>query len=61
MKKIETINKSREELAVALSDLKAKLVQYGFDHADKKLKDYNQFKKTKKDIARVLTALSVLK
>lgn len=58
MKRIDTKNKSKEELATSLSELRTKLVQTGFDHAEKKLKDVSQFKKIKKDIARILTALA---
>lgn len=58
MKRIETINKSKEELSAALNELRSKLGQLHFDHADKKVKDVSIFKKTKKDIARILTALS---
>lgn len=58
MKRFETTNKSKEELTAALSELKSKLGQLHFDHADKKVKDVSAFKKTKKDIARILTALS---
>ncbi len=57
-KRIETNNKSREELAASLSELRGNLSQLHFDKADKKLKDSSQFKKIKKDIARILTALT---
>ena len=60
MKRIDTHNKSKQELANSLSELRVKLSQLRFDHADKKLKDFAQFKKTKKDIARILTALGTL-
>ncbi len=58
MKRFETKNKSREELAGSLSDLRVRLSQLHFDKADKKLKDSSQFKKIKKDIARILTAIT---
>lgn len=54
-------NKTVEELNRNLSELRAKLMQAGFDLADKKMKDTSQIKKTKKDIARVLTELKVKK
>lgn len=57
MKRFETSNKSREELAAALTDLRAKLVQISFDWAEKKLKDTTELRKTRKDIARILTAM----
>ncbi len=60
MKRIETANKSREELSDMLKELRAKLVRFGFDHAEKKLKDATQLGKTKKDIARILTALNTI-
>ncbi len=59
MKRIDTKNKSREELSASLAELRTNLSQLHFDKADKKLKDSSQFNKIKKDIARVLTALSV--
>ena len=57
MKRFDTKNKSREELTNSLTDLRTALSQLAFDRADKKLKDASKFKKTKKDIARILTAL----
>lgn len=60
MKRIDTKNKTREELASALVELRASLTQLHFDKADKKLKDSSQFTKTKKDIARILTAIASL-
>jgi ribosomal protein L29 len=61
MKHFDTKNKSREELTGSLTELRSKLSQLEFDRADKKLKDFSQFNKTKKDIARILTALVVIK
>jgi ribosomal protein L29 len=57
MKRFETANKTKEELTSALSELRAKVGELHFDRADKKLKDSSMFKKAKKDIARILTAL----
>lgn len=50
-------NKSRDELNQLLADLKAKLLKLNFDMADNKVKDVSQIKKTKKDIARILTIM----
>jgi len=61
MKHFDTKNKSREELANSLNEFRTKLVQLEFDRADKKLKDVSQFKKTKRDIARILMTLSLIK
>jgi len=60
MKHFDTTNKSREELSNSLTELRVKLGQLEFDRADKKLKDVSQFKKTKRDIARILTALATI-
>ncbi|MEK7646037.1 MAG: 50S ribosomal protein L29 [Patescibacteria group bacterium] len=60
MKHFDTNNKSREELTGSLTEFRTKLTQLEFDRADKKLKDVSQFKKTKKDIARILTTLHTL-
>lgn len=57
MNKIDTKNKSKEELSKTLKELSSKLLQLRFDLAEKKLKDVTQIDKTKKDIARILTAL----
>ncbi len=57
MKRFETKNKSKEELVASLGEMRAKISQLYFDKADKKLKDSSQFKKLKKDIARILTAV----
>jgi ribosomal protein L29 len=58
MKKIDLNNKTKEELSHTLADLNSKLLKLNFDLADNKLKDVSQLKKTKKDIARVMTMLS---
>lgn len=57
MKQNELNNKSGEELSHLLVELKTKLLKLNFDLADNKVKDVSQVKKTKKDIARVLTTL----
>ena len=56
MKRID-INKTREELAGMFKEQKAKLLKLKFELNEKRLKDVSQIKKTKKDIARILTAL----
>jgi ribosomal protein L29 len=61
MKRIDTNNKSRGELQASLRELHTKLTQLSFDQGDKKLKDSSQLKKTKKDIARLLTAYNANK
>ena len=58
MKRIDTNNKSKEELTNALKELRGKLAQLNFDLAEKKLKDTTELRKTKKDIARLLTAMN---
>ncbi|MBI2064376.1 MAG: 50S ribosomal protein L29 [Candidatus Yanofskybacteria bacterium] len=60
MKRIDT-NKTREELTGMFKEQKAKLLKLKFDLNEKKLKDVSQINKTKKDIARVMTALNNLK
>ena len=41
-------------------DLKIKLGKLRFELANKTLKDFSQIKKTKKDVAKVMTALRSL-
>ncbi|MDP4001464.1 MAG: 50S ribosomal protein L29 [bacterium] len=60
MKHFDINNKTQQELSSSLAEFRTKLVQLEFDRADKKLKDVSQFKKTKKDIARILTVLTTL-
>ena len=57
MKISDLNNKSDDELNTLLVDLKAKVLKLNFDLADNKVKDVSQVKKTKKDIARILTLL----
>ena len=52
-------NLSIPELKKMLEDLKAKSMQLSFDLADKKLKDFSEIGKTKKEIARILTELKL--
>lgn len=61
MKKVSSTNKNKEELSLQYKDLKSKLFKLNFDLVANKLKDISQIKKTKKDIARLLTALNNLK
>jgi len=56
MKRIDT-NKTEEELANMFKDQRTKLLKLKFDLNEKRLKDVSQIRKTKKDIARILTAL----
>ena len=60
MKFNELKNISKDELNKLASDLRAKLLKLNFDLADNKVKDVSQIKKTKKDVARVLTILKNL-
>ncbi len=56
MKRIDT-NKTGEELASMFKDQRTKLLKLKFDLNEKRLQDVSQIRKTKKDIARILTAL----
>jgi len=58
MKKIDLQNKTKEELNTMLNDLKSKLLQFNFELGEKRLKDFSQVKKTKKEIARILTTFN---
>lgn len=57
-KNVDLQNKTQEELNTMLKDLKAKLLQFNFELGEKRLKNYSQIGKTKKEIARILTELS---
>ena len=57
----ELINKSKEDLDHLLRELKSKLIKLSFDLADNKVKDVSQIKKTRRDIARVMTFLKISK
>ena len=61
MKGKELKNKETGELSKMLSDLKAKLAKLSFELEANILKDTSQIKKSKKDIARILTVLKQLK
>lgn len=56
MKSSELQLKSENELNEMLKELQIKLGKLRFELANKSLKDVSQIKKTKKDIARILTA-----
>lgn len=57
MKAKDFHNKNQQELRTLLGEARARLVQFSFDNADRKVKDTSQAKKTKRKIARILTAL----
>lgn len=61
MKNKELQNKSHGELTGILKELKTKLAKIGFELEAHTLKDTSQLKKTKKEIARTLTALKQLR
>lgn len=58
MKFSELQNKDHDQLHSSLKELQSKLAKFRFEIAEKKLQDFSQIKKTKKDIARILTALN---
>lgn len=57
-KNIDLQNKTKDELNMILKDLKAKLLQFNFELGEKRLKNFSQVGKTKKEIARILTKLN---
>lgn len=57
MKYSDLQSKSRNELQEMLKELQIKLGKLKFELANKSLKDVSQIKKTKKDVARLATAL----
>ncbi len=56
-KNIDLQNKTKEEMSAMLKDLRAKLLQFNFELGEKRLKDFSQVGKTKREIARILTIL----
>lgn len=58
MKYADLQNKGKEELQEMLKELKVGLGKLRFELANKTLKDFSQINKTKKDIARFLTAIN---
>jgi len=59
MKFKEVKEKKQEELQEMLKNLRIKLGKLLFDLNSNSLKDFSQVQKTKKDIARILTALKL--
>ncbi len=57
MKMKELHNKSEQELRTLLGELEAKLLKLNFSLGENNLKDFSQIRKTRKDIARILTLL----
>ncbi len=57
MKTKEIREKSKEELEVILKNTRAKLTQARFDLNTRQLRDPSEIKKSRKDIARILTIL----
>ena len=57
MKNADLKNNTKEELNAMLKDMRAKLLQFNFELGEKRLKDFSQVKKTKREIARILTTL----
>jgi len=55
MKYSDLQNKDPKELQSMLKESQIQLGKFRFQLADKTLKDYSQVRKTKKDIARILT------
>jgi large subunit ribosomal protein L29 len=51
---------SKDELVLRITELDKKLVSLRFQHASGELADTSQIKKTRRDIARARTALSVV-
>lgn len=54
-------NKDKNELMSILSESKAKLTKLSFELEANTLKDTSQLKKTKKEVARILTVVKQLK
>ncbi len=57
MKYADLQNKSKDELQEMLTELQIKLGKFSFELANKTLTDTSQLGKTKKDVARILTAI----
>lgn len=54
----ELKNKTPDELQILLKEKRNKLVMLRFTLSSRKLKNFNEIKETKKDIARILTLLN---
>lgn len=61
MKSKELLDKNLDQLKSLLDEKSADLVRFGFGTSSKQLKDVTQIRKTKKDIARILTRVNQLK
>lgn len=58
MKYSDLQNKDPRELQMTLKELQVQLGKLRFQLADKALKDFSQIKKTRKDIAKIMTAVN---
>ena len=58
MKYSELKEKKGKELLEALKELRGNLSRFNFQLSNNTLKNYSQIKKTKRDIARVMTVLN---
>ncbi len=58
MKFSEIKNKESHQLHQDLEQLRSQLAKLRFELADKKLQDFSKIKKTKKEIAKILTAIN---
>lgn len=61
MKFSEVKDKTQKELLENLQNLKGTLSRLSFESSNNTLKNASQVKKTKKDIARIMTALNLSK
>lgn len=57
MKAQELREKTKEELKALLAEKRSELITLRFDVSARQHKSYSDLKKTKKDIARILTVL----
>lgn len=57
MKLVELREKNRDELLIVCDDLKKDIHQQRMDLAIRKTQDHAKIKKSKKDLARVMTVL----
>lgn len=61
MKQNDLTTKTKTELELSLQQLRARLAQFRFDLADKKLKRTSDVRQTRREIARTLTVLKTAK
>ena len=61
MKGKELKNKEGAALHQMLADLRAKMVKLGFELEANTLKNVSDIKKTRRDVARILTRLNLVK